>query len=52
MSASKTYGAADMARAAHLPDIDTYDTIPKLLRYNAQHLGDRPSMREKDLGIW
>lgn len=52
MGASSTHAAADLPRAAHLPDIDRYDTFPKLLRYNAEHLGDRPAMREKDLGIW
>ncbi|MEQ8605114.1 MAG: AMP-binding protein [Marivibrio sp.] len=52
MSASTLYGAAEMPRAAHLPDIDQHDTFPKLLRYNAQKWGDRPAMREKDLGIW
>jgi len=28
------------------------DTFPKLLAYNARARGDRPAMREKDLGIW
>ena len=28
------------------------DTFPKLLVENARQLGDRPAMREKDLGIW
>ncbi len=28
------------------------DTFPKLLRHNAEARGDRPAMREKDLGIW
>ncbi len=28
------------------------DTFPKLLRDRAQRFGDRPAMREKDLGIW
>ena len=28
------------------------DTFPKLLRRNAEVRGDRPAMREKDLGIW
>ena len=35
-----------------LIDIATYDTFPKILRYNAQSRGDLPAMREKDLGIW
>ena len=35
-----------------LPDIARYDTFPKLLRYTAEHRGDRPAYREKDLGIW
>jgi long-subunit acyl-CoA synthetase (AMP-forming) len=28
------------------------DTFPKLLLENARKRGDRPAMREKDLGIW
>ncbi len=28
------------------------DTFPKLLLHNAEHLGDRAALREKDLGIW
>ncbi|HEV8354936.1 MAG TPA: AMP-binding protein [bacterium] len=29
-----------------------YDTLPKLLRRNADTFGDRVAFREKDLGIW
>ena len=28
------------------------DTFPKLLLQHARELGDRPAIREKDLGIW
>ena len=28
------------------------DTFPKYLLRNAERLGDRPSMRHKDFGIW
>ncbi len=28
------------------------DTFPRLLRHHAQARGDRPAVREKDLGIW
>ena len=28
------------------------DTFPKLLILNAAERGDRPAIREKDLGIW
>jgi len=28
------------------------DTFPKLLMRNAERLGERPALREKDLGIW
>ncbi|MDQ7843275.1 MAG: AMP-binding protein [Armatimonadota bacterium] len=28
------------------------DTLPKLLRHNAERFGDRTAFREKDLGIW
>ncbi len=38
--------------SADLPDIDVYDTFPKLLRHNALRLGDKPAMREKNFGIW
>jgi long-chain acyl-CoA synthetase len=27
-------------------------TLPQLLRRNAEHMPDRPALREKDLGIW
>jgi len=32
--------------------IDTRDTFPKLLMHHAQVRGERPAIREKDLGIW
>ena len=35
-----------------LPDLDRHDTFPKLLRHNASTRGNRPAMREKNLGIW
>lgn len=38
--------------ASALPDINVYDTFPKLLRYNAEHRANKPAAREKDLGIW
>ena len=28
------------------------DTFPRLLLHNARVRGDRPAIREKDLGIW
>ena len=30
----------------------TVDTFPKLLLHHAHARGDRPAIREKDLGIW
>ena len=33
-------------------DIGTLDTFPKLLLHHAAVRGDRPAIREKDLGIW
>lgn len=39
-----------MTAEAH--DASEHDTIPKLLLRNARTWGDRPAMREKDLGIW
>jgi long-chain acyl-CoA synthetase len=35
-----------------LPDIERYDTLPKLLANNAVRFGDAIAMREKQLGIW
>jgi long-chain acyl-CoA synthetase len=34
------------------PDFDVYDTLPKLVHYNAEHHGDDIAMREKELGLW
>ena len=39
-----------MDAVAAVPASD--DTFPKLLLHNAKVRGDRPAMREKDLGIW
>jgi long-chain acyl-CoA synthetase len=33
-------------------DIGKLDTFPKLLMHHAQVRGERPAIREKDLGIW
>jgi long-chain acyl-CoA synthetase len=33
-------------------DIGTLDTFPKLLLHHAKVRGERPAIREKDLGIW
>jgi len=33
-------------------DIGTLDTFPKLLLHHARVRGERPAIREKDLGIW
>ena len=35
-----------------LETLDTLDTFPKLLVHHALVRGDRPAIREKDLGIW
>lgn len=35
-----------------MPAPKTCDTFPKLLDYNAEHLGSRPASRVKWLGIW
>lgn len=35
-----------------LPDLSAYDTLPKLLKYNAEHWPDDIATREKDHGIW
>jgi long-chain acyl-CoA synthetase len=35
-----------------LPDLQTLDTFPKLLRHNAVHHGAEVATREKELGIW
>lgn len=34
------------------PDLSVYDTLPKLVRYNAEHHGGDIAMREKQLGVW
>lgn len=34
------------------PSNGAVDTFPKLLLDNARRIGDRPAIREKDLGIW
>ncbi len=33
-------------------DIEALDTFPKLLMHHARVRGERPAIREKDLGIW
>ncbi|MEM7041228.1 MAG: AMP-binding protein [Pseudomonadota bacterium] len=35
-----------------LPDLATYDTLPKLLKLNAERWPDDVATREKDFGIW
>ena len=35
-----------------VPDLATYDTPPKLLRYNARHYPRAIALREKEFGIW
>ncbi len=35
-----------------LPDLERFDTLPKLLRLNASAHGNSVAMREKDFGIW
>ncbi len=35
-----------------LPDLERFDTLPKLLAHNARQYGRAVAMREKDLGIW
>jgi len=35
-----------------LPDLSTYDTLPKLLRLNAEHSPDDVATREKEFGVW
>ncbi len=37
---------------AATPDSGALDTFPRLLMHHARVRGDRPAMREKDLGIW
>ena len=37
---------------AHAPSRPALDTFPKLLLNHAAVRGNRPAMREKDLGIW
>jgi long-chain acyl-CoA synthetase len=35
-----------------LPDLSRYDTLPKLLKLNAERWPDDVAVREKDFGIW
>lgn len=35
-----------------LPDLERFDTLPKLLRHHAESHGSEIAMREKDLGLW
>ena len=37
---------------AATPNGEVLDTFPRLLMHHARVRGDRPAMREKDLGIW
>ncbi len=39
-------------RPMQLPDVTAYDTLPKLLAYNAANWPDQIALREKDFGIW
>ena len=39
-------------KSAKLVEQATADTLPKLLRRNAQQFGRQIGMREKDRGIW
>ncbi|GAB4356490.1 MAG: AMP-binding protein [Gammaproteobacteria bacterium] len=48
MTATKQHSVADASALAP----ESLDTFPKLLAYHARVRGDRPAMREKDLGIW
>ncbi len=41
-----------VAMPAASQDDALLDTFPRLLRHHAKVRGDRPAMREKDLGIW
>ena len=36
----------------HQKFIDTFNTFPKILRYNALHWSNEVAMREKEYGIW
>jgi len=38
--------------AMQLPDLAVYDTLPKLLKLNAERWPDDVATREKDFGIW
>ena len=35
-----------------LPDLTIYDTLPKLLKMNAERWPDDVAAREKDFGVW
>ncbi len=40
------------AAPATLGDVRKYDSLPKLLAYNAKHFPEQVAQREKDYGIW
>ncbi|WP_421780612.1 long-chain fatty acid--CoA ligase [Kiloniella litopenaei] len=40
------------AKASEQVDVEVYDTLPKILAYNAAHFPDDVAQREKEFGIW
>ncbi|WP_082130396.1 long-chain fatty acid--CoA ligase [Kiloniella spongiae] len=40
------------AKATDQVDVELYDTLPKILAYNAAHFPDAVAQREKEFGIW
>ena len=48
----KPAGQGDNAMSGEPSGAGALDTFPKLLLDNARRFGDRPAIREKDLGIW
>ena len=38
--------------AYEYPDASVYDTLPKLLRFNAERFPNDVALREKDFGVW
>ena len=47
-----TAGLSPLHDAETMAGKPAANTFPRLLRANAEHLGDRPAYREKEFGIW
>ena len=51
-ASSAMLGATGIHKGSAGAAASAFDTLPKLLLRNAEKIGSRPAIREKDLGIW